>query len=119
MKLDSTVNAVLNDIMAGENAAVLLYAPSEYDKEDFLGELGTRYYKSYWFNAVVHDLHQPAICLIDGLLEGEPELRKRLKQLLFCNSRYNGPDVPSREIEKGNNHRIRKNGSFTGRIRLF
>ena len=51
MKLDSTVNAVLNDIMAGENAAVLLYAPSEYDKEDFLGELGTRYYKSYWFNA--------------------------------------------------------------------
>lgn len=93
MKLDVTVNAVLNDIMAGENAAVLLYAPPEYDKEDFLGELGTRYYKSYWFNAVVHDLHQPAICLIDGLLEGEPELRKRLKQLLFCNSRYNGPDV--------------------------
>lgn len=93
MKLDVTVNAVLNDIMAGENAAVLLYAPSEYDKEDFLGELGTRYYKSYWFNAVVHDLQQPAICLIDGLLDGEPELRMRLKQLLFCNSRYNGPDV--------------------------
>ncbi|MBO5776331.1 MAG: hypothetical protein J6R35_03060 [Clostridia bacterium] len=91
MKLNSNVNAILNDIMASDCTAVLLFAGSEYNRTDFVTELGNRYFKRYWFNAAIDDAYQLCITLADRVLVDFPEERLRLRQLLFCQSRYNGP----------------------------
>ena len=91
MKLNSNVNAILNGIMASDCSAVLLFAGDEYNRTDFVTELGNRYFKRYWFNAAIDDTYQLCITLADRILVDFPEERLRLKQLLFCQSRYNGP----------------------------
>ena len=90
MRLNSNVNSVLNDIMSGDGTAVLLFASEKYNKVDFVSELSSRYYKSYCFSAKVDDMYELCITLAQRILSDDQDLCLRLRQLLFCQSRYNG-----------------------------
>ena len=90
MRLNPTLNSVLNDIMAGDSTAVLLFASEKYNKVDFISELSSRYFKSFCFSAKTDDLHQLSVTLASRILSDDEELCTKLRQLLFCQSRYNG-----------------------------
>lgn len=90
MRLNPTLNSVLNDIMAGDSTAVLLFASEKYNKVDFISELSSRYFKSFCFSAKIDDLHQLSVTLASRILSDDEELCTKLRQLLFCQSRYNG-----------------------------
>ncbi|MBQ8178505.1 MAG: hypothetical protein IJ033_04850 [Clostridia bacterium] len=90
MRLNASVNSVLNDIMSGDGTAVLLFASDKCNKADFVSELSSRYFKSYCFSARVDDMYELCITLAQRILADDPELCLRLRQLLFCQSRYNG-----------------------------
>ncbi len=90
MRLNANVNSVLNDVMSSDSTAVLLFASDKYNKADFVSELSSRYFKSYCFSARIDDMQELCITLAETVLADEPELCLRLRQLLFCQSRYNG-----------------------------
>lgn len=98
MRLDNNVNTVLNDIMAGEGNCSLLFAPSTVCKEDFISELSQRYFKCFWFSPKIDDMYEICMTLADRILDDVPETRLRLRQLLFCNSQYNGPKAVIRTV---------------------
>ncbi len=98
MKLDTNVSTLINDIINSDNTATFVFAPSECDKEGFLDDVSSRFDVSYRFNAVVDDLRQFAVVLADKILADEPLMLLRVKQILFCDSRYNGVDVAIRTV---------------------
>lgn len=98
MKLDTNVSTLINDIVNSDNTATFVYAPSECDKEGFLNDVAARFDISYRFNAVVEDLRQFAVVLADKILADDPLTLRRIKQILFCDSRYNGVDVAIRTV---------------------
>lgn len=91
MRLDQNVNSVINEIMAGDSACVLLFAPQTQTKEDFVTEISGRYFKHYWFSPKNDDLYELCMTLADRIMYDKPEVCLRLRQLLFCQSLYNGP----------------------------
>ena len=91
MRLDQNVNSVINEIMAGDSTCILLFAPETHAKEDFVSELSGRYFKHYWFSPKNDDLFELCMTLADGIMYDKPEVCLRLRQLLFCQSLYNGP----------------------------
>ncbi len=91
MKIDANVRTALNSVMASDLNSVLLFAPADYNKADFISGLTERYYKHYTFTACIDDLVELCTVVAERVLADEKELLLRLRQLLFCNSRYNGP----------------------------
>ena len=91
MRLDQNVNSVINEIMAGDSACILLFAPETHTKEDFISEISARYFKHYWFSPKTDDLYELCMTLADRIMCDKPEVCLRLRQLLFCQSEYNGP----------------------------
>ncbi len=91
MRIDGNIKTALNSVMASDQNTVLLFAPEDYNKSDFISGLTEMYYKYYTFTAVVDDLQELCTTVAERVLTDEPELLLRLRQLLFCQSRYNGP----------------------------
>ena len=98
MKLETGISALINDIVASDQTATFLFAPSEYDKEGFLQELSEKFEYCYRFNAAVDDLRQLCITLAEKVLSDQPAKLLRIKQILFCDSKYNGSDVGIRVV---------------------
>ena len=98
MKLDTNLGALINDIVNSDNTATFVVAPSEYDKEGFLNDVAARFDIAYRFNAAVEDLRQFAVVLANKILSDDPTTLLRIKQILFCHSRYNGVDVAIRAV---------------------
>lgn len=93
MKLETGISALINDIVSSDQTATFLFAPSEYDKEGFLQELSGKFEYIYRFNAAVDDLRQLCVTLAGKVLCDQPAQLMRIKQILFCDSKYNGSDV--------------------------
>lgn len=78
--------------MTSDNPAVFIIAPIGSQKSDFISELGNRYSKTFWFNAVTEDMSLYVHTLIDKILKDNPLLQFKLKQLLLCDLKYTGYD---------------------------
>ena len=98
MKLETGISALINDIVSSDQTATFLFAPSEYDKEGFLQELSGKFEYIYRFNAAVDDLRQLCVTLAGKVLCDQPAQLMRIKQILFCDSKYNGSDVVIRVV---------------------
>ncbi len=93
MKQELNTNTLVNDIMSGGNNAVMLFAAAGTGKTDFLTELASRYRKVFWFNSLLDDIEIYCDVLIDTILVDAPDLKKKLKQLMYCEWEFNGPGV--------------------------
>ena len=98
MRLDQNVNSVINEIMAGDSSCVFLFAGDELNKEDFVSELANRYFKYFWFSPKLDDMYELCMTLADRIMYDDPQKRLRLRQLLFCQSQYNGPKTVIRMV---------------------
>ena len=98
MKLETGMSALINDIVSSDQTATFLFAPSEYDKEGFLQELSEKFEFCYRFNAAVDDLSQFCITLAEKVLSNQPAKLLRIKQIMFCDSKYNSSDVGIRVV---------------------
>ena len=98
MRLDQQVNSVINEIMAGDSSCVFLFAENDLNKEDFISEITGRYFKHFWFSPKIDDMYEICMTLADHILYDDPQTRLRLRQLLFCQSQYNGPKSVIRTI---------------------
>ncbi len=98
MRTDQYVNSVINEIMAGDNTCVFLFANEDYAKEDFVSELTGRYFKHFWFSPLLDDMYELCMTLADRIMVDDETTRLRLRQLLFCQSQYNGPKTVIRTV---------------------
>lgn len=98
MRLDQNVNSVINEIMAGDNTCVFLFANEELNKEDFVSEISARYFKHFWFSPKLDDMYELCMTLAESIMFEDASTRLRLRQLLFCQSQYNGPKSVIRSI---------------------
>jgi|AGTN01.1.fsa_nt_gi Response regulator containing CheY-like receiver and SARP domains len=93
MRFDINTNTLLNDIMANNTSAVMLFAPAGTGKTDFLTELAGRYRTVYWISATTVDIRLFAYYLVEKVLTDDPCLKFKLNQLLFSKSEFNGDGV--------------------------
>ena len=89
MKLDTNMNTLISEIMSGTNPSVLVVAPDEYNKEDFVTELSSRYPNVFWFDALNDDLKLFCSSLLHKVLAEDNELIYKLEQLMFWASDHN------------------------------
>lgn len=83
-------NKIINDVMANNNSAVMLFAPSGTGKTDFLTELGNRYHMVYWFNALTDNIETFGESLAEKVYQNSPMLLAHAKQLQYCDPTKNG-----------------------------
>ncbi|MFA5449324.1 MAG: hypothetical protein WC292_02685 [Clostridia bacterium] len=93
MKFEINTNTLINEIMANNTSAVMLFAPPGTGKTQFLTELSSRYRTVFWFNAVAGGIDMFTYCLIDQIITEDDVLKNKLHQLLYCRSEFNGDNV--------------------------
>ncbi|MDD3946585.1 MAG: hypothetical protein PHI19_01985 [Clostridia bacterium] len=98
MKYDTNTNTLINEIMANNTSAVMLFAPSGTGKTDFLTELSNRYHTVFWFNAVVDDFDLFCHTMLDKVVKNEEPFKLKMYQLLYCNSTFNDHNVVAMSI---------------------
>lgn len=98
MKYDTNTNTLINEIMANNTSAVMLFAPSGTGKTDFLTELSNRYHTVFWFNAVVDDFDLFCHTLLDKVVKNDEQFKLKMYQLLYCNSTFNDHNVVAMSI---------------------
>lgn len=98
MKYDTNTNTLINEIMANNTSAVMLFAPAGTGKTDFLTELANRYHTVFWFNAVVDDFDLFCHTLVGKVVKNDEQFKLKMYQLLFCDSTFNDCNVVAMSI---------------------